>query len=266
MLPRKLSRFELVEQLVHLVRVDTRLETGDEGANPELRRLHGFLGHSEPDPEGLIHGGFEALAAASDGALEPLGHIGIKGECRAHEGIMMSHLGDVKMSRESVARLGACRHRRTDTRPCTHKSGQLSSRGRRPSSGEGDEGAAAAARSRRRCLASALLNPLVRTPFQKESTMKSTQTRIMLGVVGMLVAAVPVMAQEALGAQGASSFKDGSGVTGGITGGSLTGGSLTNNSLRDNDLGDGSLAASSLEASVKDGILADRSLQDSYCG
>ena len=96
--------------------------------------------------------------------------------------------------------------------------------------------------------------------------MKSTQTRIMLGVVGMLVAAVPVMAQEALGAQGASSFKDGSGVTGGITGGSLTGGSLTNNSLRDNDLGDGSLAASSLEASVKDGILADRSLQDSYWG
>jgi opacity protein-like surface antigen len=109
--------------------------------------------------------------------------------------------------------------------------------------------------------------------------MKSTKTRIMLGLAGMLVAAIPVMAQETLGAPDAASLKGG-GVAGGITGGNLTGSTLmdtsvTDNRLRDKNLGDGSLAdsrfeatlaESRLEAGVRDSLLADRTLQDSYWG
>lgn len=97
MLPRKFFDFELVQELVHPVGIDTWLETVDEGADLEPRRLYRFLGHSKADPQGLIHCGLEALASASDSPLQPFGDIRVQSEGGTHDDIMMLVFDDVKM-------------------------------------------------------------------------------------------------------------------------------------------------------------------------
>lgn len=97
MLPRQLFSFDLVRQLVHLLGIDTWLETIDEGADPELRGLYGLLGQSQASSQGLVHHALEALAAPSHHALKPISDVGIQGKSRAHDDIMMLLIIDVKM-------------------------------------------------------------------------------------------------------------------------------------------------------------------------
>ena len=93
MLPCKLFGFELVEKLVHLVWVDARLKTLDEGADLERRRRHRLLCQPETDPQGFVHRGLQSFPAASDRTFEALGNIGVESKSRTHEDIMMSSQG-----------------------------------------------------------------------------------------------------------------------------------------------------------------------------
>ena len=97
MLPRQLFDFDLVRQLVHFLGIDTWLETIDEGADPEPRGLYGLLGQSQAGSQGFVHHAFEALAAASHHALKPISDVGVQGESRTHDDIMMLATVDVKM-------------------------------------------------------------------------------------------------------------------------------------------------------------------------
>lgn len=97
MLPRQLFGFDLVRELVHLLRIDTWLETIDEGADPEPRGLHGLLCQSQAGSQGFVYHALEALAAPSHHALKPISDVGIQGKSRAHDDIMMLWTVDVKM-------------------------------------------------------------------------------------------------------------------------------------------------------------------------
>jgi hypothetical protein len=97
MLSRKFLGLDLIQKLVHLVGIDPWLEALDKNADLESRRFGGLSNDSEPNPQGLIDRGLEALSAASDGSLEPLGDVRIQSEGRTHENILMLALDDVKM-------------------------------------------------------------------------------------------------------------------------------------------------------------------------
>jgi hypothetical protein len=101
MLSRELFGLELVQELVHLVRIDPWPEAIDKGADLEPRGFYGFPGHAKTDSQGLIDRGLETLPALSNGPLEPLGDIWIESERRTHESIMVLSPGDVQMSSPS---------------------------------------------------------------------------------------------------------------------------------------------------------------------
>jgi hypothetical protein len=96
-LPRQLFNFDLVRHLVHFLGIDAWLETIDEGADPELRGLYGLFSQSQAGSQGFVHHAFEALAAPSHHALQPISDVGIQGQSRAHDDIMMPSTVDVKM-------------------------------------------------------------------------------------------------------------------------------------------------------------------------
>jgi hypothetical protein len=102
-LPRKFFSFELVQQLVHPVRIDTGLKAVDEGANLERRGFHRFLGHAQTNSQSLIHRDLETLPAASNCTVEPFGYIRIESKGSAHGDILMLRTNDVKMPRLAIS-------------------------------------------------------------------------------------------------------------------------------------------------------------------
>jgi hypothetical protein len=96
-LPRDLLGFELVQQLIHLIGVDTWLKAVDEDADLERRRLYAFRRYSETDSQSFVHRRLETFPAATDSAFELLGDIGVQSERRTHEDIMVKPPDDVKL-------------------------------------------------------------------------------------------------------------------------------------------------------------------------
>jgi len=99
---RELFGVQLVQQLIHFVGIETWLETIDEGANPKRRRHDGLLGDPETYPQSLVDRSLDVLAAVLNGALEPLGDIGIESQSRPHRGIMRSLYEGVKVHPEEL--------------------------------------------------------------------------------------------------------------------------------------------------------------------
>ena len=98
MLSREFFGLELVQELIHLVRIDPWPETIHKRADLEPQGRCGFFGHTKTDSQGLIDRGLETLPVPSNGSLKPLGDIWIESERHTHESIMMLSPEDVQMS------------------------------------------------------------------------------------------------------------------------------------------------------------------------
>src|SRR5262245_24278556 len=94
---------ELVNELIELVWIDPRPKTKRVRLHPELGVARRTPLQSQPVPERVVDDGLEAAAAASHLPLNALGDIGIEGQCRSHQGIMMSTRVDIKMPRDVLA-------------------------------------------------------------------------------------------------------------------------------------------------------------------
>jgi hypothetical protein len=104
MLSREFFGLELVQELVHLVRIDPWPETIDKRADlKSWRRLYDFLGHPKADSQSLIDRDLETLPTFPNGSLKPLGDIWIESDRHTHESIMMLSPMDV----QTITSLGA---------------------------------------------------------------------------------------------------------------------------------------------------------------